>query len=84
MRRIVLETLACYLIVIAWVLAGCSSAAKGPRIAECLVGPDPKQDPVCDGEVEPWGTVPFPGSPPIRYVCHRLDDHEAYRERCEH
>lgn len=60
----------------------CSSPPKA-RIAECLIGPDPKQDPVCDGQVEPWGTVPFPGSPPIRYVCHRLDDHEAYRARCQ-
>jgi hypothetical protein len=64
----------------------CMQACSSPpakRIAECLIGPDPKQDPVCDGEIVPWGTVEFPGADPTRYVCHKLDDHEAYRARCQ-
>ncbi len=84
MLRTALEALACYAIVIAWVLApGCATTSKGPRIAECIIGPDPKQAPVCDGQEEPWGFEAFPGAGPTRYVCHRLDDHEAYRSRCQ-
>lgn len=79
MRRTVAAT-ALELGLLLALLAGCSSAPQGPpreRLIECLLVPEFPGILSCDGQTVPW---PSPGG---GFVCHPLEQHEAYRERCQ-
>lgn len=55
---------------------GCATApTTRSRLVECLTDPD-RQALWCDGQAVPW--------PEARgYVCHPLEQHEEYVERCK-
>ncbi len=63
-------------IISSLILVACVTAKPAPRrITECVT--DPSNNALyCDGKTIPWSEAQD-------YVCHPLDEHEAYREYCQ-